>query len=312
MKHLLLAVSLALVAARAAPAVATPATNGPVCEAQWQDPARGNRIVPVRIRMPAGTGKVPVILFSHGLGGSLDAGTIWAEAWVRDGNAVIHLQHAGSDSSIIANGTFRSAMSAQQLEARTRDVHFVLDALATRRREGACDLSRIDLARIGMSGHSFGAQTTLAIAGTHYPQARLQPFDRRVKAAIAFSPQPSIGVPDSVAFSGITMPFFSVTGTRDELPWLNKVTAEDRQRPFRAMPAGGKYLLVLAGANHGIFSGQGRAGFGNTASVTHVHAVVIEATRLFWRATLHGDTAAQAVLDRFAATLPAGDSFARK
>lgn len=61
-----------------APAIALPPAGGPVCEAQWRDAARGGRIVPVRIRMPAGTGKVPVILFSHGLAGSLDAGTLWA------------------------------------------------------------------------------------------------------------------------------------------------------------------------------------------------------------------------------------------
>ena len=34
----------------------------------------------MRIRMPAGTAKAPVILFSHGLGGSLDGGTNWAVA----------------------------------------------------------------------------------------------------------------------------------------------------------------------------------------------------------------------------------------
>ncbi len=321
MRHVLLAAGIGLLAIRTLMPAASPATlpaiaaepaAGPVCEAQWQDPARGNRIVPVRIRMPAGTGKVPVILFSHGLGGSLNAGTLWAEAWARDGNAVIHLQHEGSDSGILRNGGLRSAMSGEQLEARANDVHFVLDELARLKREGVCDLTRLDLGRIGMSGHSFGAQTTLAIAGTHYQQLSTQPFDRRVKAAIAFSPQPSIGTPDSIAFGGITMPFFTVTGTKDALPWLNKVTPEDRQRPFRAMPPGGKYLLVLAGANHGIFSGQDRAGFGNTASVPHVREVVVDATTLFWRATLHGDTAAQAALDRFAATLPAGDSFARK
>ena len=317
MKRLFLATGIALLAIRtltpaASSARAAEPAAGPVCEAQWQDPARGNRIVPVRIRMPAGTGKVPVILFSHGLGGSLNAGTIWAEAWARDGNAVIHLQHAGSDSAIITNGTLRSAMSGEQLEARAGDVHFVLDELATLKREGACDLTRLDLNRIGMSGHSFGAQTTLAIAGTHYPRARTQPFDRRVKAAIAFSPQPSMGTPDTIAFGGILMPFMTVTGTKDALPWLNQVTPDDRQRPFRAMPPGGKYLLVLDGANHGVFSGQDRTGLGNTASVPHVHEVVIDATTLFWRATLRGDSAAKAELDRFAARLPAGDSFSRK
>ncbi len=44
---------------------------GPVCDAVWHDNVR-NRDVPVRIRMPEGEAKAPLILFSHRLGGSLD------------------------------------------------------------------------------------------------------------------------------------------------------------------------------------------------------------------------------------------------
>src|SRR5690242_1320032 len=97
-------------------AAATAFAQPIVCEAQWHDPAR-DRIVPLRIRMPAGTGKVPLILFSHGLGGNLDAGTIWAQAWAQNGFAVIHLQHAGSDSGILRTGGLRRAMSGEQLRA---------------------------------------------------------------------------------------------------------------------------------------------------------------------------------------------------
>src|SRR5690349_9228918 len=169
-------------------APAPSAAAATICEARWHDAAR-DREVPVRIRMPAGTGKVPLILFSHGLGGSLDAGTLWAEGWVADGNAVIHLQHPGSDAAAIGRG-LRQAMTPEQLRSRAGDVHFVLDEVARRRREGGCDLTRLDLRRVGMSGHSFGAQTTLAIAGTTYPFGSLA--DPRVRAAIAFSPQPAI------------------------------------------------------------------------------------------------------------------------
>jgi len=294
------------------PAIAAPPAAGPVCEAQWRDAARGGRIVPVRIRMPAGTGKVPVILFSHGLGGSLDAGTLWAQAWAADGNAVIHLQHAGSDSGILRGGGLRSAMSAEQLVARAEDVHFVLDELAKRPREGACDLARLDLAHIGMSGHSFGAQTTLAVARGPGPAGGLQLGDARIRAAIAFSPQPSLVQGDAAAFGGITMPFFSITGTRDALPWLNRVTPQDRERPFRAMAPGGKYLLVLDGANHMMFGGQDRMGMPEGPPVPHVRQTVVAATTLFWRATLRGDAAARAQLDRLGETLPAGDRFERR
>ncbi|MFA6113656.1 MAG: dienelactone hydrolase [Sphingomonas sp.] len=302
---------LAAVAATSIAAAPPPQSAGTICEAQWRDAAR-NRIVPVRIRMPAGTGKVPVILFSHGLGGSLDAGTFWAEAWVRDGDAVIHLQHAGSDSGIIGTGGIRAAMSIEQMRARADDVHFTIDELAKRRREGGCDLTRLDLSWIGMSGHSFGAQTTLSIAGQHYPMAGLNFADSRVKAAIAFSPQPPVTASDASAFGGITMPFFSITGTRDEVAWLNKVTPKDRERPFRAMAPGGKYLLVMEGANHRMFSGQDNIPLPGSTPLPHVREVVARATTLFWRWTLRGDMAAKAELDRLGATLPPGDRFEKR
>jgi len=293
------------------PAIVQAAPGEQLCEAKWQDAAR-NRVIPVRIRMPAGTGKVPLILFSHGLGGSLDAGSLWAEAWVADGNAVIHLQHAGSDSGIIGNGRLLGAMSIEQLQARARDVSFAIDEVARRPREGACDLRRIDLGRIGMAGHSFGAQTTLAIAGQAYPRAGLKLADPRVKAAVALSPQPAVAQPDTLAFRDITMPFFSITGTEDRIPWLNDVTAQDRERPFRAMAPGEKYLLVMKGGNHRMFSGQDNMPLPDSSPVPHLRDVVARSTTLFWRATLRGDAAARSELDGLGTTLADGDRFERR
>lgn len=294
---------LALLFALAAPQ----AEPGPVCDAVWHDAAR-NRDVPVRIRMPAGSGKAPVILFSHGLGGSLAAGTIWAEAWAREGFIVIHLQHAGSDGPAVRAVGFRAAMGGEQLVARALDVRFALDTVEHHPREGACDLARADMAHVGMSGHSFGAHTTLAIAGQNYGRGRTL-ADPRVTAAIAFSPAPptSGGVSDAEAFGGIAMPFYSLTGSEDAVP-ITPVTPADRQRPYRAMPAGGKYLLVMDGANHAAFGGQNYGSHG-TAPDSHVQPIVIRTTTLFWRWTLMGDTRARAQLDKTPSTLGPKDRF---
>jgi predicted dienelactone hydrolase len=59
-------------------------------------------------------------------------------------------------------------MTPEQLQARAGDVRFVLDRVARGGAEGACDLGRADMGRVGMAGHSFGAQTTLAVGGTRY------------------------------------------------------------------------------------------------------------------------------------------------
>ncbi|WP_157221144.1 alpha/beta hydrolase family protein [Flavisphingomonas formosensis] len=280
------------------------------CDAKWHDAVR-DRDVPVRIRMPAGTGRVPVILFSHGLGGSLDGGTNWAVAWAKAGFIVVNLQHPGSDRSIIGSGRIAAAMAPAQLVARVDDVHFVLDRLGRRPREGVCDLRRADLAHIGMSGHSFGAHTTQAIAGQRFPIAGIA-ADPRIKAAIAFSPSPPMRGSDAVAFGGIAIPFFSITGTEDAVPIVPNIKPKDRERPFRAMPPGGKYLLVLAGANHMMFNAQDGLRDPASTATPHIRDTVVAATTLFWRATLLGDTLAGAALVRFGATPPSDDRFEHK
>jgi predicted dienelactone hydrolase len=311
LRHSLLLLALLPVAARATAPVET-------CQALWTDPARGGRVIPVLIRMPAGigarTGKAPAILFSHGLGGSLASGTDWVEAWSAAGFITVNIQHAGSDDMLWkgqrplrALMTMRGAMNPQQLQARADDVHFVLDRLGAGGHVGACDLGRIDRSEIGMAGHSFGAETTLAVAGGVYAGASgLR--DPRIKASIAFSPQPSKGVDDHTAFGGITMPFLTVTGTRDT---VGQVTPRERIRPYQAMPQGQAYLLTLDGATHMMLNGQTLPREAMSPAPGMVETAD-RATILFWRATLLHDRNAAAQLQAFGAQVPSGDTFASK
>jgi predicted dienelactone hydrolase len=309
---------------------------GPVCDAVWRDSTRG-RDVPVRIRMPDGTGRAPLILFSHGLGGSLDGGTLWAQAWADAGFIVIHLQHPGSDRGILqqgrggrggrlrllrrlrnggddVGGALRAAMTPEQLEARVRDVKFVLDQIPSHARERRCALTRADPAHIGMSGHSFGAHTTQALAGQVFAQTTPSTAEPRISASIAFSPSPPGRGSDAQAVANVRKPFFSITGTADETPAAAGVSAADRERPFRAMPPGGKYLLVLAGATHADFSGNaGRPR--RRGADEHVRKAVIDSTVAFWRWTLLGDPNARSMLDKPSALhagLTVDDRFERR
>src|ERR1700742_4829219 len=70
-----------------------------VVDQDWNDFAR-NRVVPVRLRVPTGGGPYPVILFSHGLGGSRAGGELWGDTWAHHGYIVVHMQHPGSDDSL--------------------------------------------------------------------------------------------------------------------------------------------------------------------------------------------------------------------
>lgn len=290
---------------------------GPItlCEGVWLDATR-SRSVPVRIRMPAGREKVGVILFSHGLGGSLDAGAIWAHAWAEGGFAVVNIQHPGTDSAIFGKPGFKSALNGEQLAARARDVHFVIGEFGRRVLEGPCDLQRIDQSRIGVAGHSFGAQTVQAIAGQSFP-VKIEPplSDPRVRAAVALSPSPPLtGSPES-AFATIRIPFLSITGTADAVPFVIPITALQRQQPFRLMPAGEKYLLVMKDATHEMFAGQLFRTALNGEPTPHIRNTVIAATLAFWYATLSRDKQALQWLQSptgLRAGLPAGDFFESK
>ncbi|WP_340313517.1 alpha/beta hydrolase family protein [Rhizorhabdus argentea] len=287
----LIGFTIALLASLLGPGVGHAALPITLCEGVWLDAVR-SRPVPVRIRMPGGSGKVGVILFSHGLGGSLDAGAIWAHGWAEAGFAVINIQHRGTDNAIFGKPGFRSALNGEQLISRVRDIQFVISELGRRKAQDRCDLDRIDLRRIGVAGHSFGAQTVQAIAGQRFPFAIEPPLgDPRVRAAVALSPSPPLSGSPEVAFSTVHIPFLSITGTEDAIPFVTPITARQRQEPFRLMPAGEKYLLVLQGGTHEMFAGQVIHTMLNGEPTPYIRETVIAATVAFWRATLDDDRA---------------------
>ena len=317
----LLTAATALLALRTLPARADERYEAPgpqpvdVSDTDWRDAAR-QRSLPLRIRLPASARAdrpAPLVLFSHGLGGSVDAGRFWAEHWASHGIAVIHLQHPGSDAAVwqgaqnraAAARAMKSAAELPQFLARVADVKFVLDELARRRQAGDAMAQRLDLARIGMSGHSFGAVTTQALAGQQFPVGRRQAAqadalaDDRLRAFIAFSPSARS---DEAApqFARITRPFFSVTGTEDGRVGLGLgVPPHHRLIPFEGLPGPEAYLLNLVGADHAIFSGQPR--WRDEAATDpardDLHRRLVKATTLaFWQAQLADDAAARAWL----------------
>ena len=288
------------------------AASGPyavrVVEDDWRDADTG-RTLPLKIYVPdeaAGRG-LPAVLFSHGLGGSREGGAAWGQHWASHGFLSIHLQHPGSDESLwrdrVTAGdraglrdAMRSGIGVGAALARVGDVKFVLDEIERRARAGDAVAVRIDRARIGMSGHSFGAWTTLAVSGERFPVAATSLREPRLRAAIAFSPSaygPAAGWP--ARFGSIALPFLSITGTRDGNVLQRGVTPENRTRPFRYMPPPDKYLLVLDGADHMAFNGgDGTFAWGAPSPATARYVKI--ATLAFWKAYLQDDMAAKRFL----------------
>jgi len=272
-----------------------------VRDVRWRDAARG-RELPLRIRVPDAPGGRGLILFSHGLGGSLDGGRYWGEQWASHGFFVIHLQHLGSDESVWREATdpgraMREAAGLDQFIDRVLDVKFVLDELVRRQQAGDPITAKMDLTRVGMSGHSFGAITTQAIAGQDFgtgARARMI-ADARPSAFIAFSPS-ARSANAARKFANIDRPFFSVTGTRDGKVGMGLgVPPAQRLIPFAGMPAGDKYLLNLDDADHMIFNGAGRRrSDGADPARDELHTRLARATTTaFWLVYLNGDAAAR-------------------
>lgn len=283
-----------------------------VADEAWTDPIR-SREIPVRLRWPdAGTypGERPVVLFSHGLGGTREGGTVWGEAWAAAGFVVVHMQHQGSDLSAvrISASSFndkagsRAAAGPTQLVARLQDVAFVLSQIAQRHAARQERWATVRPTGIGMGGHSFGAHTTLGMAGQRYPG-----FDgvneSRLASFIAFSPTVPLVGDAQRAFERILRPVLSITGTRDQDVVGRGATPDKRMAVFGALPAGGKGHLVLQDADHMTFGGQNsraaeivpRESVTRDLQAAH-QALVATVTTDWWRATLQGDSAARARL----------------
>ena len=281
--------------------------------------ARRGREVPVRVYLPASGAAAPVVLFSHGLGGSREGSAYLGRHWAARGYVAVFLQHPGSDTAVWAGAPpakrmeeMRAAANLPNFLLRVGDVPAVLDQLERWNREVGHPLAgRLDLTRIGMSGHSFGAITAQAVSGQSYPSGGQRFTDPRIRAAIIFSPSsPRLGSPEA-AFASVRIPWLIMTGTRDLAPIGADLPS--RLAVFPALPPGAKYELVLEGAQHSAFTDRALPGESGARNPNH-HRAILALTTAFWDAYLRDDLAAKAWLDGGAArsVLEAADRWRRK
>ncbi len=230
----------------------------------WKDSARG-RTLPLKVRVPEGNAPVPLVIFSHGLGGSREGGKAWGEHWSANGYLVIHVQHPGSDESLWrANeeGTPRRRLmrgaTAEQFLRRVEDVRFVLDELTQQAGQAKAPawVRRADLSRVAMTGHSFGALTTMALANEQYPGPIKSVADPRISAFIAFSPSVQGAEPTwPQRFGAMNKAFLTLTGTLDGDVLGTGTGTQNRALLFDLQPPGDKYRVVFQDGDHAVFNG---------------------------------------------------------
>jgi predicted dienelactone hydrolase len=233
------------------------------------------------------------------------------------------MQHAGSDKSLWKgraprdlDRNLKSGISLNNFVLRVGDVHFVIDEAVRRTSDGESAFAHADPRRLGMSGHSFGAQTTQAVSGQKAAIFGGQAGrDTRIVAAIAFSSNAHNKINLARQFGDIRIPLFSITGSEDGSILGDGTQYQDRMLPYENMPAGGKYLAVFDGGDHMVFGGHELgARRPETARDRVIQTGVKAATLAFWNATLKNDESARKWLDSggFKSILDAKDFFASK
>jgi predicted dienelactone hydrolase len=266
------------------------------------DAAR-QRDLPLRVYLPTNTAPQPVVLFSHGLGGSRTGSVFLGEHWAARGYVAVFLQHPGSDDAVWKNEPVQQRMQAMNQAAsldnflmRVQDVPAVLNQLEIWNAGKTNVLAgRLDLKKVGMSGHSFGAVTTEAVSGETLPASGQKYADLRIRAAIAFSPSAPKPGDAATAFGSVRIPWLLMTGTKDISP-IGQVDLKSRLAVYPALRGAPKYEVVLDNAEHAAFTDHPLWGDRAPRNPNH-HRVMLALSTAFWDAYLRGDATALAWLN---------------
>jgi len=240
------------------------------------DPERDKQLE-IRVYYPEADGPFPVIVFSHGMGGSKEVGEDLMAYWAGHGYIVICPTHADSiklyarEHPDEVDGWVRdmgkrqmmkllrqTARSPEDWENRARDISLVLDSLSRIEDESPLLRGRLDHRTIGVGGHSYGAYTTMLIGGAVLdPPGRAADVswgDERADALLVMSGQGvgRLGLTEH-SWDGFSLPMMVMSGTRDNAAGGKDVIS--RRDPYDYAPAGDKYLVWIEDAVHASFTG---------------------------------------------------------
>lgn len=258
---------------------------------EWQDDAR-QRPVAAKLYFPSvATGPVPLVVFSHGIGGSREGYTYLGKYWAANGIATLHLQHAGSDRGLWRGNPLtlvsrlQGAASEAEATDRARDLRFALDHVLA-----DPVAAHLDPERIAAAGHSYGANTTLLVSGARVTRDghALDFSDTRIRAAIVLSAPPFYGEPDLDAIlQGVRIPTLHITAQDDDIRIPGFYSGvDDRRAVFASTGSPHKALVVFKQGSHSIFTD--RLGTGGTDLNPQVKEATRELSLAFLRSALNG------------------------
>ncbi|MFZ9462039.1 MAG: alpha/beta hydrolase family protein [Vulcanococcus sp.] len=264
----------ALMAASTAAAPATTAAPQAVRRSEMELPVahRPGRPLQLVVLEPRSGGNGRLVLISHGLWDSPSSFEGWAQLLAANGYSVVLPRHPGSD-----HDQQQAMLSGQapppgpdELKLRPKDISAVIDALTSRQLSLA---GPVQTDRVVVVGHSWGATTSLQLAGLK-PSSRALPRcndqadpernlswvlqcswlqgsrvdelkDQRVVAIAAVSPPVSLLFPPG-AEADLSARVLLVSGSRD---WVVPPDPE-AVTPMRLREDKGNRLVLVQGGDH--------------------------------------------------------------
>lgn len=281
---------------------------------------RRDRELPLKIYYPQESGSFPAIVFSHGTGGSKESFAHLSSFWASHGYICLHPTHLGSDFSVLKKIGLQAILEMindpEVWSERPQDLSFLIDSLPELEEQVPQLTGKIDRSFIGVAGHSYGAYTTMLLAGATVAMPgddKASFLDERISAFLAISPPGTDrqGLTRN-SWETIHAPVMTVSGSKDQ--GLEGKPPSWRMEAFHYMPSGDKYHVLVEGANHFSFdpdAGIARTAFPRLAIGNNVgrgrHNLQLESTRLiksylqnssiaFWDAYLKFKTTAREYL----------------
>jgi len=236
--------------------------GAPSVEAQSASAPRSDgKTTPLLIYKAEGvtTGCAPLIIFSHGAGGSEKGYSYLAEAMAKNGYTVIAMGHQESGMSALGKDMLedgiRPGVRALVVDPQAEEAR-LLDLDATLKYADAQCKAPFRV----LMGHSMGAITTMLEAGAvNIVNVPLPPAGQnRFDAYVALSAEGPGVVFSDHAWENIHKPVLILTGTRDQ---AIKGGPESRQVAWHELPGDPKgrcqWLGVIDDATHMNFAGIG-------------------------------------------------------
>lgn len=246
----------------------------------------------------------PVLLFSHGLGGLVNQNTYQLEELASHGYVVVGINHTydsaftlfqdGKGIPFKSPGEFwrNEKLLEPRLQTWVEDARYVLDQLTALERADKRFTGRLDLARVGYFGHSFGGATALATLAA----------DERIRAGLNMDG----GLFGVVVEARPSRPFMLMTGqlaeaTDAQLEQLGMTRQQFteyvggiRQRWQRVLEQSARtYHLSFQGVDHMGFSDLPLLVpvlYRKPPGARHAHRLVNDYTRAFFDTHLKGAT----------------------